>query len=201
MSARAINATQVSDGRHQETEGDSPLSLPPNGLSASQVNERPFIKLKVTRGKSDIVNSVVVNAAGQSLFSISSDSKRTTMVACKNNIEVATVEWNRSSPRMVFRRKKMKCKEWLPLAGPEKYMLTNFVYAVILNLTVSLPDLVCSHTVTHDLFGRISHLHLATYVNSTARRLFSKGANRTAVANPCQPIRSLRRTVAHQIPF
>jgi hypothetical protein len=125
MSSRAINATQVSDGDHQEAEGGSPLSLPPNGLSASQVNERPFIKLKVTRGKSDIVNSVVVNAAGQSLFSISSDSKRTTMVACKNNIEVATVEWNRSSPRMVFRRKKMKCKEWLPLAGPEKYELIH----------------------------------------------------------------------------
>jgi len=120
MSARAINATQVSDGGHQETDGESPLSLPPNDLSASQVNERPFVKLKVTRGKSDIVNSVVVNAAGQSLFSISSDSKRTTMIACKNNVEVATVEWNRFSPRMVFRRKKMKCKEWLPLAGPEK---------------------------------------------------------------------------------
>ena len=86
---------------------------------AAAINERPSVKLKIIGGKTNIVNSVVVNAARQSLYSISSDSKHTTVVACKDNVEVATVEWDRSSPRMVFRRKKMKCKEWLPRAGPE----------------------------------------------------------------------------------
>ena len=86
---------------------------------AAAVNKRPSVKLKIIGGKTDIVNSVVVNSAHQSLYSISSDSKRTAVVACKDNVEVATIEWDRSSPRMVFRRKKMKCKEWLPLAGPE----------------------------------------------------------------------------------
>ena len=81
-------------------------------------NERPSVKFKIPCGKSNILNSAVVNTAGQSLYIISSTSKRTTFVACKNNVEVAAVQWDRSSPRMVFRQKKMKCKEWLPLAGP-----------------------------------------------------------------------------------
>jgi len=80
-------------------------------------NERPSVKFKIPCGKSNILNSVIVNAAGESLYIISSNSKRTTFVACKGNVEVATVQWDRSSPRMVFRRKKMKCKEWLPFAG------------------------------------------------------------------------------------
>ena len=87
-------------------------------VNTAHYNKRPSVKFKIPCGKSNILNSAVVNAAGQSLFKISSNSKRTTFVACKNNVEVATVQWDRSSPRMVFRRKKMKCKEWLPLAGP-----------------------------------------------------------------------------------
>jgi len=82
-------------------------------------NERPSVKFKIPCGKSNILNSVIVNAAGQSLYITSSNSKRTTFVACKDNVEVATVQWDRSSPRMIFRQKKMKCKEWLPLAGPK----------------------------------------------------------------------------------
>jgi len=100
----------------------SPSSSPQTATfvnTAPVISERPSVKLKVVGGKSDILNSVVVNTADQSLYSLSSDSKRTTMVACKDNVEIATVNWNRSSPRMVFRQKKMKCKEWLPLTGPE----------------------------------------------------------------------------------
>ena len=129
MTAPVIYTSELSAGKLQNTRDYSPVS-PPTPLSATLVNtshhnERPSVKLKITCGKSDIVNSVVINAAGQFLYSISSNSKRTTMVACKNNIEVASVEWDRSSPRMVFRRKKMKCKEWLPLAAPEtEYKLT-----------------------------------------------------------------------------
>ena len=124
MTATAIYATQVSKGGYPPPHGYSPVSPPPTPPSATLVNspyhnQRPSVKLRIPRGKSNIVNSVVVNASGQSLYSISSNSKRTTVVACKNDVEVATVEWNRSSPRMVFRRKKVRCKEWLPLARPE----------------------------------------------------------------------------------
>jgi hypothetical protein len=128
MSSTAIYATQPLAGNHQHCRSLGPVSpsstLPGASCAtlvnpATAINERPSVKLKIIGGKTDIVNSVVVNVARQSLYSISSDSKRTVVVACKDNVEVATVEWDRPSPRMVFRRKKMKCKEWLPLAGPE----------------------------------------------------------------------------------
>jgi hypothetical protein len=124
MTATAIYATQVPTGGCPPTYGYGSVPPPPTPSTSTLVNtpyhnERPSVKLTIACGKSNIVNSVVVNASGQSLFSISSNSKRTTVVACKNDAEVATVEWNRSSPRMVFRRKKMRCKEWLPLARPD----------------------------------------------------------------------------------
>jgi hypothetical protein len=82
-------------------------------------DERTSLRLKIPCGKSNILNSVVIDAAGQSLYTIASNSKRTTFVECKDNVEIAKVQWDRSSPRMVFRRKEMKCKLWLPPAGPE----------------------------------------------------------------------------------
>ena len=94
----------------------------------AHLTKRPSVKLKISCGSSDISNSEVVSASGQSLYAISSNSKSTTLVSCKNNIEVATVNWDRSSPRMVFRRKKMKCKEWLPLAGPDTEYVTGLRY-------------------------------------------------------------------------
>ena len=117
MSSTTIYATRPSAGNHQHCQSLCPVS--PSSNPATAVNERPSVKLKIIGGKNNIVNSVVVNPAGQPLYSVSSNSKRTNVVACKDNVKVATVEWDRSSPRMVFRRKKMKCKEWLPLAGPE----------------------------------------------------------------------------------
>jgi len=39
------------------------------------------------------------------------------MLSHKDNFEVATIDWDHSSPRMVFRGKKLKCKEWLTRAG------------------------------------------------------------------------------------
>ena len=97
----------------------SPTSPNTTLVNLAHRNERPSVKLKIPSGKSDILNSAVVDAAGQSLYTISSNSKRTTFVACKDNVEVATVQWDCYIPRMVFRQKKMKCKEWLPFAGPE----------------------------------------------------------------------------------
>ncbi|KAH9987181.1 hypothetical protein BJV77DRAFT_1026686 [Russula vinacea] len=132
MAAAAVCAPQVSAGEYLHPYGYHGASHPSTPLSPTLVNsahltERPSIKLRIPGGGSNIVNSAVVNAAGQSLYSISSNSKRTTFVSCKDKVEVATVEWDRASPRMVFRRKKMRCKEWLPLAGPdtETRMLTH----------------------------------------------------------------------------
>jgi hypothetical protein len=98
---------------------------PTTSLSPTLVNdaahytERPSAKLTIPSGASNILNSTVTDPAGQSLYSISSDSKRTALVSSRDNVEIATIQWDRSSPRMVFRRKKMKCKVWLPLTGPE----------------------------------------------------------------------------------
>jgi len=124
MSATAAHATRVSAGGYPRIHEYGRTSPPPTPLSATLVNarhntERPSIKLKIPGGSSDIFNSTILDAAGQSLYSISSTSKRTVLFSCQNNVEVATVDWDRSSPRMVFRRKKWRCKEWLPLAGPE----------------------------------------------------------------------------------
>jgi hypothetical protein len=98
-------------------------SLSPTVVNDAHYTERPSLKLSFPCGASNILNSAVIDAAGRSLYSISGNSKRTTMVSCRDNVEVATVQWDRHSPRMVFRRKKMKCKEWLKLAGPDnEYM-------------------------------------------------------------------------------
>jgi hypothetical protein len=129
MASAAIYAARVSAGGYPHAHDYSSMSpthtpLSPTLVNTPNHNERPSVKLKIPCGKSNIVNSSVIDTAGQRLYSISSNSKRTTLVSCRNNVEVATVEWDRSSPRMVFRRKKMRCKEWLPLAGPEtKYAL------------------------------------------------------------------------------
>jgi hypothetical protein len=106
-------------------------SLSPTVVTNSHYIERPSFKLRIPSGASNILNSAVINPAGQSLYSISSNSKRTTLISCADNVEVATVQWDRSSPRMVFRRKKFKCKTWLPPTGPEnEYILTLDVIQV-----------------------------------------------------------------------
>ncbi|KAF8495570.1 hypothetical protein F5888DRAFT_565572 [Russula emetica] len=123
MAAAAIYATQVSAGEylplHALRHASPPIPMSATLVNAAHPTERPSVKLKIPGGSSNISNSVVVSASGRSLYSISSNSKRTTLVSCRDNVEVATVDWDRSSPRMVFLRKKMKCKEWLPLAGPD----------------------------------------------------------------------------------
>ncbi|KAI9464777.1 hypothetical protein F5148DRAFT_173825 [Russula earlei] len=123
MGSITVHPSQVYTGEYHPYSNDhlSPPRTPlsPTLVDSTQHTERPSIKLKIPSGSSNIVNSEVVDEAGQALYSISSTSKRTTLVAARDNAKVATIEWDRSSPRMVFRRKKMKCKEWLPLAGPE----------------------------------------------------------------------------------
>jgi hypothetical protein len=125
MAASSVNTTHVSADEYlySQAHGHYRAPSPTASLSPTLVNphytERPSLKLTIPSGASNILNSVVVNPAGQSLYTISSNSKRTTLISCEGNVEVATVQWDRSSPQMVFRRKKTKCKAWLPLTGPE----------------------------------------------------------------------------------
>jgi hypothetical protein len=125
MAAASVYNTRVSaDGYSQrhDHDHDRPPS-PTTSLSPTLVNDahytarRPSLKLRIPGGASNILNSMVVNTAGQSLYSVLSDSKRTTLISCRDNVEIATVQWDRHSPRMVFHRKKVKCKEWLKLTG------------------------------------------------------------------------------------
>jgi hypothetical protein len=125
MAAASVYNTRVSaDGYSQRHDHDHhrPPS-PTTSLSPTLVNDahytarRPSLKLRIPGGASNILNSMVVNTAGQSLYSVLSDSKRTTLISCRDNVEIATVQWDRHSPRMVFHRKKVKCKEWLKLTG------------------------------------------------------------------------------------
>jgi hypothetical protein len=118
MAAASIYNNQTSADEYYRA--PSPItSLSPTMVNDAHYTERPPLKLSFPCGASNILNSAVINAAGQSLYSFSSNSKRTTMVSCRDNVEVATVQWDRHSPRMVFRRKKMKCKEWLKRVEPD----------------------------------------------------------------------------------
>jgi len=123
MASTAVYATQVSAGEyllpHDYAHRDVLPPASPTLVNVTHYSGRSSVKLKIPNGSSNIVNSVVVDAVGRSLFSISSNSKRTTLVSCRNDLNVATIEWDRSSPRIVFGGKKVKCKDWLPRAGPE----------------------------------------------------------------------------------
>jgi hypothetical protein len=113
--------------------------------------ERPPLKLSFPRGASNILNSAVIDVGGQSLYYISSTSKYTIMISCRDNVEVAIVNWNRHSPQMAFRRQKMKCKNWLkltdPASGNEYIRVFPSTLIVILNRIRDLPS---SRTLTHD---------------------------------------------------
>ena len=89
-------------------------SLSPTLVNDTHHTERPPLKLRIPGAASNILNSTVVDAAaGQSLCFTLSDSKGTKLVSYRNNVEVATVLWDRHSPQMVFCRKKTKSKECL----------------------------------------------------------------------------------------
>ncbi|KAF8260363.1 hypothetical protein EI94DRAFT_1706341 [Lactarius quietus] len=122
--ATSVNTTQISAGGYPIAHVYGRTSPPPSPLIATSIEEprhkeRPSIELKFSSSGAKIVNAVVVDLAGHPLYSIMSNSKHTKLLSHKDNTEVATVDRNRSSPRMVFRGKKVKCKEWLARAGPE----------------------------------------------------------------------------------
>ena len=126
MATSAVYSTQVFASGHPHWHADAHGRTPPpptpsstSLVEATRHNQRPSIQLKISGSGAKIVNAVVVGPAGRPLYSISSDSKHTKLLFHKDNTEVATIDWDRTSPRMVFRGNKFKCKEWLPRAGPE----------------------------------------------------------------------------------
>ena len=147
MSSTADEPTQLSAGEYPHPYGSAYLSPAPSSTLVNVANStnrsRPSIKLKIP-GASDILNSVVVDAAGQSLFSISSTSKRTTFVSNRGDVKVATIEWDRPSPLITLRQRKVKCKEWLPRAAPE----TEYIPIPVSAYYDSDPDCARSRVLT-----------------------------------------------------
>ena len=127
MTAASIYNNQTSPDKYYRAPSPT-TSLSPTLVNDTQYTERPSLKLCFPCGASNILNSAVIGPAGQPLYSILSNSKRTTMVSCRDNVQVAAVQWDRHSPRMVLRHKKMKCKEWLKLTGPDNEYIPFFRY-------------------------------------------------------------------------
>jgi hypothetical protein len=119
---------------------------------ASRSNERPSIELKISGSGPKILNAVVADSASLPLYSISSDESHTTLLLQRDCTKVATIDWDRSSPRMAFRGKKVKCKEWLPRAGPDtEYVLLFLPHSSL--LTEHESGLVCSRTAIRSSSG------------------------------------------------
>ena len=99
-------------------------------VKAPPCDERPSIEFKISSRGAKILNAVVVDSTSRPIYSISSDESRTTLLSQRDSSKVATINWDRISPRMVFRGKKFKCKDWLQYAGPDtEYVLLLLVHA------------------------------------------------------------------------
>jgi hypothetical protein len=135
--AAASDTTQVSADKYLPHRPPSPTtslatSLSPTLVDKSSYTEHPRPSLKLTipimiPGDSPyIINMVdfkVFNTPNWYKYYVFSSSNQTALFSCTDRVDVATVQWDRRpSPRMVFHRKKIKCKAWLPLTstGPQK---------------------------------------------------------------------------------
>jgi hypothetical protein len=169
----------------------------PTLVNGPEHTERPSIKLKISGGRSNIDNSVIVDATGQALFSIKSNSRRTNLVSCRDNVEIAKIKWNRMSPCMVFRGKKMTCEEWLPLARPDsEYMPTSAIGCA--DSEWPALGLAYSHKVMHNSRGWIGRpLAMCVSVPTT----ILAGIERPTIANPSQPTWPRRSSVEYQVRF
>ncbi|KAF8260366.1 hypothetical protein EI94DRAFT_1748706 [Lactarius quietus] len=105
--AASVNTTQVFASEYSQAYGHGRTSPSPSILSATLVQH----PLNFSSSGVNIVNAVVIDPSGHSLYTISSDSKHTKLHSHRDNTEVATIDWNRSSPRMVF--------QWLARAALE----------------------------------------------------------------------------------
>jgi hypothetical protein len=129
-------------------------------------------RLKITSPPGEgILNASILDAAGRTLYTTSSDAKlKKTSVRrlgpyfdSDTSVNVATEEdgeelarfgWDRASPRVRFgpapankkqkrKQRKVKCKEWLPLADSVSGATSDLQYAFLLSLMdISQNDLL-----------------------------------------------------------
>jgi len=204
MSSTAAPTTQPSARKHPHPYGRADVLSSSSRTLVNSIHcaSRPSIMLTIPGGGSDILNSAVVDAAGRSLFSISSTSKRTKVVSCKDNVKFATVEWDRPSPRIVFRRRKVKCREWLPRAAPE----TEYIPIPITAYYDSEHHRASSRifTLDGDSDSQFTWVDRSTsgYVRIRSHHdTCHREIDRPAIANPCQPTWSGRSSVVHRVTF
>ena len=102
-------------------------------LSHYAPNKRPSVELKSSSSGANILDAVVADSAGRTLYTVTSDDGRTKLRSQRDNSKVATIDWDCRSPRMVFGGKKVKCKEWLPHPGLDtEYVLMLMTRASLL---------------------------------------------------------------------
>jgi hypothetical protein len=115
--------------------------------------ERAARRLRITSPPgAGILHASILDAAGRALYTASSDAKlkRTSVrrvcpyldsetetdMAILHEGELARLKWDRASPRVRFcagddkkkRKRKVKCKEWLPLASSGATGTSNLPY-------------------------------------------------------------------------
>ena len=131
------------------------LDLRPSSLTPPPAyTERAARKLRITSPPGEgILHASILDAAGRPLYTTSSDAKlkktsvrrvgpyldsdAETDVAIEepHGEELARFKWDRASPRVRFcpgddkkKRRKVKCKEWLPLAGSSAKSDLQYVF-------------------------------------------------------------------------
>jgi hypothetical protein len=126
---------------------------PPSIIPPPPYTERITRKLRITSPPGEgILNASILDAAGRALYTTSSDAKlkKTSVRRARlfldsdtdSNVAIADEElarfgWDRASPRVRFaggdnkkRKRKVKCKEWLPLADSAAASDAQYVFSL-----------------------------------------------------------------------
>lgn len=90
----------------------SSLPHPPSSLQ-----QKPVVFLFI--GDEDILNCRVDDPSGRTPFTIATQKKVTYFKTSDGNM-IAVIEWDHSSPVMMYKGRKIKCKEWLRVIHDEK---------------------------------------------------------------------------------
>ena len=129
----------------------SPSTPPP------AYTERTAHKLRITSPPgAGILNASILDAAGRALYTISSDAKLNKTCVRRAGLcldsdadadvamadeELAQFRWDRASPRMRFdggdnkkRKRKVKCKQWLPLADSASASDAQYVHSPLVSM-------------------------------------------------------------------
>jgi hypothetical protein len=144
------------------SESDSQDLRPTSSTPPPPYTERAARRLRITSPPgAGILNASILDAAGRALFTASSDAKlKKTSVrrarpylidsdsetgATAGDEELARFGWDRASPRVRFggrnekkKKRKVKCKEWLPLASSGNASNLQYAFYLCRHLCVIL---------------------------------------------------------------